>query len=220
MLLAGVAVAFDLDGTLVDSTADLARALSRAVGLALTVDDVRPWIGHGARSLVATAIGARRLEHDVDDALARFRVAYQDALVVDTRPYPGVVDALRALRSDGLVLTVATNKPGGPAREIVAQLLPGLFTAVLGPDDAGATKPDPALLAACARAAGMPLAAFVGDSDTDVATAARAAVPCVAVTWGLRDRAALAGATFVVDDAAAMVDAVRRIVRERVVVPR
>ena len=213
-------VAFDLDGTLVDSSRDIGLALSRALhDLAVLGggDDrladavVRPWIGHGARALCAAAAAALAPSLDVDALLARFRVRYAQCLVVETAAYPGVRAALDALRGDGVALAVATNKPGAFARPIVDALLPGLFDAVLGPDDVGPPKPDPTMLRAAARAVDGTLAAYVGDSDVDVATAQRAGVPFVGVAWGIGP--ITAGG--LVDDAAAMVDAVRAIVAER-----
>jgi phosphoglycolate phosphatase len=216
---ARLVVAFDLDGTLVDSSRDIGRALSGGLadlgalpaGTLLSDAVVRPWIGHGARALCVAATAALASTVDVDALLARFRARYAEGLVVDTAPYPGVVDALRALRDDGLALAVATNKPGAFARPIVDALLPATFAVVVGPDDVGPAKPDPAMLVAAGRAAGGPVAAYVGDSDVDVATAQRAGVPFVGVGWGIGP--ITAGGLVV--DAAGMVDAVRAIVAER-----
>jgi phosphoglycolate phosphatase len=196
-----VVVGFDLDGTLVDSVDDIAAALNLALAesgrATLPVARVRGFVGRGARNLVVQAVAATSTsgtlgEADgdgvVDDVLARFRAHYARDLAVHTRAFAGVLGSLDALRAAGVVVGVATNKPGVFARPLVDRVLPGRASAVLGPDDVGGTlKPDPAILAALAAACGADtLAAYVGDSAVDVECARAAGVPVVGVTWGLR----------------------------------
>ena len=191
-------VAFDLDGTLVDSVVDLARAVNAAladVGLdAHAVDVVRSYVGNGARVLVERAVDGRA---DVDVVLARFTHHYERDLVGETRPFDGIVDALDALAPHAL-LAVATNKPGTFARPLVERLLPGRFCCVVGPDDAGVLKPDRRMLSHVAGLAYADVAVFVGDSAVDVETAKNHGVPSIGVTWGLRPDEAR-GASVVVD---------------------
>ena len=138
-------VSFDLDGTLVDSVRDLAEALNAALvaaGLAPhTLDDVRTFVGRGARNLVLRALEPRGRTELVDDVLARFRHAYEGSLLAHTTVFAGVPALLDALAGHA-TLVVATNKPGVYARPLVSALLPGRFALVVGPDDAGALKPD------------------------------------------------------------------------------
>lgn len=197
-----VVVGFDLDGTLVDSVDDIAAALNLALAdvgrPALPTLRVRGFVGRGARNLVAQAVAATNRDHAaatnddddvvVDDLLARFRAHYERDLAVHTRPFDGVVEALDALRAAGVVVGVATNKPGALARPLVDRLLPGRCAAVLGPDDVGGLlKPDPAILRALGRACGdVDVACYVGDSAVDVDCARAAGIPVVGVTWGLR----------------------------------
>lgn len=183
-------VAFDLDGTLVDSVADLARALNAALadfGLAAhTVDVVRGFVGNGAEMLVSRAVLASGVAGvDVGAVLAGFRRHYGADLVGETLPFAGIVDCLSLLQPQAL-LAVATNKPGVFARPLIEALLPGRFAAVVGPDDAGALKPDPRVLAHVATLVGGRVAVFVGDSAVDVETARACGIPSVGVTWGLR----------------------------------
>jgi phosphoglycolate phosphatase len=198
-------VAFDLDGTLVDSVHDLAVALNGALAeLGLPTHDVevvRGFIGHGARNLVLSALGAHA--DRVDDVMPRFRARYERALDVHTRVFPGVQEALSSLRGRA-TLAVATNKPGALARSLVDRLLPGHFRLVLGPDDTGSLKPDPQVLRVIEQSLRGPLVAFVGDSSVDMATAKNRGVPGIAVTWGLAERTALADATRIVDDGPAL----------------
>jgi phosphoglycolate phosphatase len=183
-------VAFDLDGTLVDSAEDLALALNRGLAeLGLEPIDaaiVRTFVGHGATKLVERALGhlGQSLEA-TPELLGRFRRHYEDTLTGATRPYAGIVEMLAALKPWAR-LAVATNKPGHLARPLVAALFPATFDLVLGPDDVGTLKPDPAILARIARELGGEVIAFVGDSAVDTETARAAGVLDIGVLWGLR----------------------------------
>jgi phosphoglycolate phosphatase len=196
-------VAFDLDGTLVDSVADIAAALNIALrerGRApVGVDEVRRLVGHGARNLCARAWAASAPERGpvtdpaavaddvVDELLGAFRAHYARDLATLTRPFDGIPAALDALRAAGVVVVVTTNKPGVLARPLVEALLPGRCAAVIGPDDVGGRlKPDPAMVRAAAVAGGSDVVCFVGDSAVDIDTARAAGVPVVGVAWGLR----------------------------------
>jgi phosphoglycolate phosphatase len=196
---------FDLDGTLVDSLDDLHASVTHAlasVGLPpRSRDEVRAFIGEGARVLVERAVAPRG--HLLEPALAAWWAHYEAHCLDRTRPYPGIEALLAGSRR---ALAVHTNKPGRLARKILAGLgLLPRFAAVIGGDEAP-RKPDPGgvreLLARVGAAPGETL--FVGDSRVDVETARRAGVALVAVTWGLGSRPELegAGATTFVDGAA------------------
>lgn len=180
-------VAFDLDGTLVDSVSDLARALNRALadfGLPTHGTDViRTFVGNGAEKLVQRGVAGADV--DVAAVLTRFRAHYANDLMGDTLPFDGIAAVLDALAPLAL-LAVATNKPGVFARPLVNALLPGRFAAVVGPDDAGALKPDGAVLKLVEQLTGGRVCCFVGDSAVDVDTAAAFGVTSIGVTWGLR----------------------------------
>jgi phosphoglycolate phosphatase len=184
-------IGFDLDGTLVDSVGDIADALNAALvdfGFArVDVDVVRTFVGNGARMVVHRALthvgGAPEREAAL---LSTFSAHYERAMTSKTVPYPGVKDALAALKPYAKI-AIATNKPGKFARPLVEHMFPGLVDAVFGPDDVdGALKPDPALLAHVERALASKVVAFVGDSGVDVETAKNAGVVSVGVTWGLK----------------------------------
>lgn len=183
-------LAFDLDGTLVDSVGDIAVALNAGLaehGLsALSVDLVRSFVGNGALNLVQRALAHHGRPRDEDSQLlGRFRSHYEKSLTTETRPFDGIAALLEEFKPRAH-LAVATNKPGAFARPIVAALFPGVFDLVLGPEDVGTLKPDPAVLRHIeARLEGR-MVAFVGDSGVDVETARAADVLDVGVLWGLR----------------------------------
>lgn len=189
-------VMFDLDGTLVDSAADIAVALNRALAdLALPgVSDaqVRTWVGRGASRLVHCALEHQRQPVDRfeklhEALLARFMARYQEDVSARSTVYPGGRELLAACRAAGIALACVTNKPYAPARALLADLdLLEPFDLLLGGDSLPSKKPHPAPLQHCLRHFGVAPAEalMVGDSRNDVEAARAAGVPCVALPWG------------------------------------
>lgn len=189
-------VAFDLDGTLADTRADLAAATNHVLGSfglpAIPPRSVYALVGEGARRLVERALGPARAP-DVDEGVRRFLDYYAAHLLDATALYPGVASALDVLDAEGVVLSVLSNKPEGMSRAVLEGLgVAQRFRVVIGGDSLPTRKPHPAGLVALAErtatAAGAML--LVGDSPIDVATAANAGVDFCGVGWGL-DPAAL-----------------------------
>ncbi|TBU76398.1 phosphoglycolate phosphatase [Phytopseudomonas daroniae] len=188
-------VMFDLDGTLVDSVPDLATAVDRMLielgRVPAGVEQVREWVGNGARVLVRRAL-AGDIEHsavddaDADVALARFLDIYADCHDL-TVLYPGVHELLEALSTAAVELAVVTNKPERFVAPLLEQVgLGGYFRWIIGGDTLPQQKPDPAALLQVMQLAGVTAAQslFVGDSRNDVLAARAASVPCVAVSYG------------------------------------
>ena len=142
----------DLDGTLVDSAPDLAAAVNRLLvelGYdALPLEEVRGMIGGGLPTLGERALAARGVAYGPEflpGAIDKLRRFYAAGIAVETRPYPGVREALTELRADGWRLAVCTNKPEALSRKLLDALqLDGYFQAVGGGDSFAAKKPDPA----------------------------------------------------------------------------
>ena len=173
-------VVFDLDGTLVDSHQDLAAAANTLVtglgGTPLTDGQVVAMVGEGAAVLVRRALSAAGLAPDTAGALDRFLAIYDGCLLERTRPYPGTVDTLTALRRRHR-LGVLTNKPARATQRILDGLdLSPFFDIVVGGDSPFGRKPDPAGLLHIVRRCGASPAAtlMVGDSPVDRETARRA----------------------------------------------
>jgi phosphoglycolate phosphatase len=192
------AVVFDLDGTLVDSAVDLARAVNHALrGLGLPerpVAEIRGFVGEGARRLVERAVAPRG--DLVERGLELWFEHYRAHLLDTTTLYPGVADLLAAAR---VPLAVHTNKPGDMARRILDGLgVLSRFAEVVGGDEAP-RKPDPAgTRALLARLGVAPAdAVYVGDSVIDLELARAVPMPVATVTWGLvpEERLVAAGAT-------------------------
>ena len=173
---------FDLDGTLIDSRADLALAVNltrQDFGLPpKTIEDVLACVGEGVRALVERAIPER--PELWDDMLVRQRVHYIAHMLDQTCLYPGVRETLLALRAAGWRLAVVTNKPGPVTRPILEGLgVLECFGAVVGGGDCPALKPDPLPLQLAAAQLGVTLDAedwMIGDHVTDLEAGRRAGV--------------------------------------------
>jgi phosphoglycolate phosphatase len=185
-------VVFDLDGTLIDSTADLAAAvnatLARLAPAAppLPQGRIRSFVGHGAGLLVARALAEAGLPQPPEEVLPLFLEVYRRGMLNETTLYPGVAEGLDLL--GGKALAVLTNKPGDMARAILEGLgVAGRFTRICGPEDVPRRKPDPAGLRwlMADAGAGPEATAMVGDSPVDVRTGRAAGVLTVGVSYGL-----------------------------------
>lgn len=187
------AIVFDLDGTLADSAPDIravASAVLEAEGVTgLSLAEARAFMGNGAPVFVQRMIAARGLPGDAATharLLDAFLSRYDNALGL-TRLYPGAAGALAALAAAGHVLGLCTNKPERPTRTLLAHLgLAETFSAIVCGDTLPARKPDPAPLRHCLAVLGAPRGFFVGDSEVDAETAARAGLPFVLFTGGYR----------------------------------
>lgn len=192
--LQGATIVFDLDGTLVDSAPDLIGTLNILLGeegvAPLPLEEARPFIGHGARRLIERGFAAQGRPapaERMDDLFARFIAHYNQHSADRTRPFPGAVPALQAMRRAGAKLAVCTNKLTGLSIPILEKLdLAPLFDAVVGADSAPAPKPDRRHLICAVEAAGgdVTRAVMVGDAATDAGAARAAGVPLVLVSFG------------------------------------
>lgn len=199
-------VLFDLDGTLLDTLGDITAAsndiLARFGRAPCTEEEMRTFIGNGARNQLRRAWKGEVTEQQLEEALGLYRPYYADHLS-HTRPYDGILPLLRRLRDGGFRVAVVTNKPQLPTERLCAGLLGGLLDAVVGEEPTRAKKPAPDMVEEALRRLGAARedCVYVGDSEVDIATARNAGMPCYSCTWGYRSRAELlaAGAEILTD---------------------
>jgi len=190
-----VRVVFDLDGTLVDSVGSLAAAGARLCKEmnrpTVSAADYAGFVGRGIKAQIVdlmTATGG--LPDDGGDAaFRRFREIYAEDPVRGVEEYPGAREVLLALAAKGYALGVCTQKPEGPARQILEALghMPPVSSVVGGDTLPGVLKPDPAMLRTAAEPLGDGPLIYVGDSGVDAKTAENAGVPFVLTGWGYRN---------------------------------
>jgi phosphoglycolate phosphatase len=187
----GMRVVFDLDGTLIDSAPDIQQAVNMALaelGLApLDLKAVTGFIGNGLPVLAGLVRQARNVTEAPAPFEARVRVHYDRISATSGRMFPGAKEMLKRLKTAGGKLGLCTNKPYDAVLAVLAhQGLEGLFGAIQGGDSLPERKPDPAPLLAVLDALGPGPAVYVGDSEVDAETAARAGVAFVLFTEGYR----------------------------------
>jgi phosphoglycolate phosphatase len=195
MLNGIAAVAFDLDGTLVDSAPDIAHALNTALAEAgmprFDLQRVRPWIGDGPDALIQRALAAHGQDAAPMALRTQLRAAFDMATLCAPLDHGGVFDGIAAmlerLAAAAMPLVVVTNKPTALARAVLAaaRLLPHL-SGVHGADAPAQRKPSPLLLQDAARRLNLrPLSLLmVGDGPADVSAARAAGCPAALVEWG------------------------------------
>ena len=201
---------FDLDGTALNTLDDIADATNAVLAAnnmpVRTTDEVRRFVGNGIRKLIERAVPTGTDEHTIDKVLADFKAYYGAHCAEKTAPYVGILEMLTALRAHGVRTAVVSNKADFAVKALATQYFGDLFDMALGEDvTKRPAKPAPDMVYHVLDALGVTAdgAVYIGDSDVDVLTARNAGLPCIAVTWGFRDRACLAqaGATAFADTA-------------------
>jgi phosphoglycolate phosphatase len=187
-------VGFDLDGTLLDTSGDLAAAVNYAIAIdgrpPFGVDAIRPFVGKGAKVMLERALVA---SGGYDDALLAKLLPilldyYEQNLAVHSVPYPGLLAAMDALERAGAKLAICTNKAERFTIPLLHQIgLSDRFASVVGGDTLGVSKPDPAPIHEMIARAGGGRAIFLGDTINDIAGARNARIPSIAVSFGFLD---------------------------------
>ena len=187
---------FDLDGTLLDTLADLAASCNYALrthGMPEhSIDDVRRFVGNGVRKLMERAIPDGEANPDFEATFATFREYYMHHSLDTTKPYPGIMDTLVELKARGCRLAVVSNKMMAATVELCKHFFPDTIEVAIGENEAEGIrkKPAPDTVLAALKQLGVSGedAVYVGDSDVDLATARNSGLPCISVLWGFRDR--------------------------------
>ena len=201
-------VIFDLDGTLLDTLGDLRTAADHALGGnggSVSEEQVRLCINNGVLQLLKNLMELTDRRCDPNEALCRFKEKYAKCFLDKTAAYDGIPELLLKLRSDGYKVGVFSNKLDSFVQRLCAEKLPsGTITAARGEVDGVPRKPSPDgafLLMKQLGVEDVSRVIYVGDSDTDVATAKNAGFYCAAVSWGYRGREFLLKADIIADSA-------------------
>ena len=188
------AAVFDLDGTLLNTLADLTDSGNELLASygrpPHTEQEFRYFVGNGWRKLMERLLPGEPPER-IDEALSRYRAIYEKCLTGKTKPYDGILDMLTALRARGVRLAVCTNKHISAAEALIQKYFPaGLLDAVEGDRPGVPRKPDPAHVRILLEKLGVPPeeTVYLGDSGVDMQTAKNAGVLPVGVLWGFREK--------------------------------
>ena len=179
-------ILFDLDGTLLNTLDDLMDAVNHTMEVfgypRHSREEVRRFVGNGAGRLLRLSVPQGQ---DWQAPLEEFQRFYKAHCQVKTAPYPGIPEALAALGK--FPIAIVSNKPDAAVKKLCAQYFPGIYAQ--GEHPGCPRKPSPDMVRIAMEHIGVDRCIYVGDSEVDVLTARNAAVPCLSVLWGFRDRA-------------------------------
>jgi len=191
------AAIFDLDGTLLNTLDDIADSVNAMLRMysfpQRTLDEVRAFVGNGARNLIVKSLPGGVSPSLVDECLSAYAALYSENMSNKTRPYDGILDLLRKLRQNGMKIAVCSNKGDENVKELCFENFGGLVDAASG-ETPGINKkpaPDSVFKAIEALGADPREVVYIGDSEVDVVTAKNAGLSFIGVSWGYRDKADL-----------------------------
>lgn len=188
---------FDLDGTLLDTLGDLRDSVNFALEKngfpKRTTEEIRAFVGNGIRLLIERAVPENTPIHEIDNCFDDFKIHYKDNSAVLTKPYDGMLDALNELKNNGVKMAVVSNKADFAVKSLVDFYFPKLFDCAFGEREGIRRKPAPDAVLGALKEMGADAdkAVYIGDSDVDIETAKNSNLPCIAVTWGFRDKSVL-----------------------------
>jgi len=181
-------ILFDLDGTLLDTLEDLVDATNYALATfgypPRTLPEVRRFVGNGAENQIRLSLPDDNKE-DLQKVLAVYKPYYTDHCQIKTKPYDGVLPALKSL-GEKYPIAIVSNKPDSAVKALCADYFPGIYA--LGETADCPRKPKPDMVYKAMKAIDVERCVYVGDSEVDVLTAKNAGAPCVCVLWGFRDK--------------------------------
>ncbi len=188
------AIIFDLDGTLLDTLKDLQEGTNYALRVngmpERTLDEIRRFVGSGARKLIERVIPGCEKEGVFEKVMEDFAFYYKEHCKDNTAPYPGIMELLKELKRRGYALGVVSNKPDFAVQELIPEYFPEIFSSVTGERQGVAKKPAPDLIWEAMKKlnASKEESVYIGDSEVDIEAAKNAGLPCISVAWGFKDR--------------------------------
>lgn len=198
-----IGILWDLDGTLLATLEDLTDSVNHTLKEfgcpERTLEEIRTFVGTGARRLIALALPGKEDDPDVDEVLAAYQEYYATHAQIKTAPYAGVLEALETL-GKRYPMAIVSNKPDRPVKLLCKDYFGDIYA--LGETPDCPRKPAADMVLKGMKAIGVEACIYVGDSETDVETAKNAGMPCLSVLWGFRkkDELVAAGAKHFCDD--------------------
>ncbi|MCH5266975.1 MAG: HAD-IIIA family hydrolase [Lachnospiraceae bacterium] len=187
-------VIFDMDGTILNTLDDLADSLNAVLekhGYPMhSLGNVRDFVGNGIRKLIERAVPDGLSETEINKVHEDFLAYYQLHCAHKTKPYDGILELIRTLRSKGVRTAVVSNKADSAVQELCRQYFDGLFDIAIGEREGMKRKPAPDSVKYVLKEmqiAGED-AVYIGDSEVDVQTAKNAGLDSIIVLWGFRDK--------------------------------
>jgi len=189
-----IGIIFDLDGTLLNTLDDLADAVNQTLGHfgypARTYEEIRRFVGNGVKVLMKKSSPEKLTSERFTECLTYFQDYYKKNMLNKTKPYPGIMGMLRKLKNQGIAVGIVSNKFQKAVTGLWEIFFKDVVTVAIGNRDGVLPKPAPdsVMLAISELKLDLKrdLIYYVGDSETDILTAANANLPIISVTWGFR----------------------------------
>lgn len=185
---------FDLDGTVLDTLDDLRDSVNFALSQnslpKRTTEEVRAFVGNGIRLLIERAVPDGTDGETLEKCFEDFKIHYKNNSANHTKPYDGIKDVLFRLKNSGVKLALVSNKADFAVQGLISDYFSGIFDFATGEKDGVRRKPYPDSVFTAVKNlnADIKKTVYIGDSQVDVETARNSGLPCIAVTWGFRDK--------------------------------
>ncbi len=190
-------VVFDLDGTLLDTLGDLRDSVNYALEKnnlpKRSTEQIRSFVGNGIRLLIERSVPDNTPTGITDRCFSDFKAYYKDHSAILTKAYDGIIDLLATLKEKGVKIAVVSNKADFAVKTLMEDYFKGLYDCAYGERTGVERKPAPDGVFGAISEIGAEIEStvYVGDSEVDIETSKNAKLPCIAVTWGFRDKEVL-----------------------------
>ena len=204
---------FDLDGTLLDTLDDLANSVNEALHdfeqPQRTREEVRRFVGNGIRLLIERSVPEGCPDDITNSVFEEFKNYYGIHCNDKTKPYDGIPELLRQLKSCDIPCAIVSNKADFAVKTLARDYFDGLCAVAIGERDGIRKKPSPDSVFEAMALLDAKKPVYVGDSEVDIATAKAAGIPCISVSWGFRGKNELisAGAEVICESTAELLSA-------------
>lgn len=190
-------VIFDLDGTLLNSLADLHACFNYAITQfgypARTLEEIKSFVGNGITKAIERALPYEVSAEELNKIVLLFKKYYKEHMTELSSPYDGIIPMLAELKEKGYKLAVVSNKFDDAVKGLCREYFDNYIKAAIGEGYGIEKKPNPTGIFKAIKELNSKIenAVYIGDSDVDIQTAKNAGIPCISVLWGFRDKSFL-----------------------------